>query len=126
MEVAAADWTMQNPLLEVELQDAPDGRGDAPAASEPAAEAPAPPPAAPVGEPAPDPPAKVITASELKAQIEAGVTDFEGFTIEGDVDLSGMTLKDLNFKNAIFKGKADFSSTNQSRVAPARRATRGL
>ena len=59
-------------------------------------------------------------------QIEAGVTDFEGFTIEGDVDLSGMTLKDLNFKNAIFKGEANFISTNQSRVAPARRATRGL
>ena len=92
MEVVAADWTMQNPLREVELQDAADGRGDAPAASEPAAEAPAPPPAAPVGEPEPDPPAKVITASELKAQIEAGVTDFEDVTIEGDVDLNGMTL----------------------------------
>ena len=71
-------------------------------------------------------PAKVITASELRARIEAGVTDFEGFTIEGDVDLSGMTLKDLNFRNAIFKGLAKFECTNQSRVAPARRATRGL
>ena len=76
-------------------------------------------------EPEPDPPAKVITASELKAQIEAGVTDFEDVTIEGDVDLSGMTLKGLmKFARAIFKGMAIFSGTNQSRVAPARRATR--
>ena len=56
IEVAAADWTIQNSLREVELQDAAEGRGDVHAGGfEPAAGAPAPPPAAPVGEPAPDP-----------------------------------------------------------------------
>ena len=58
IEVAAADWTMQNSLREVGLQDAAEGRGDVHAGGfEPAAGAPAPgpPPAAPVGEPAPDP-----------------------------------------------------------------------
>ena len=44
IEVAAADWTMQNSLREVGLQDAAEGRGDVHAGGfEPAAGAPAPP-----------------------------------------------------------------------------------